>query len=166
MSITLADYKSYSDINTPNQDEKLTPLVGYVNDFVEKYCGTKFAPQIVTGERVLISEGGFILPNAPLISIESIKVDGIEITFEYWPRLEEGTVEVDYDGSVYARVDYTWGHQTMPDGIKIPCYELINHFHKREFNKSRSLGGETITYLDPSVIPPHIRAGLDLYRVI
>lgn len=164
--ILLEDYKSYVEINSPNQDSKLTPLVAYVNDFVEKYCGTKFSPQTVTGERLLISEGGFILPNAPLISIDNIELINDDRTFEYWPRLEEGTVEVDFEDSVYARVDYTWGFSQMPDGVKLPCYELITYFSKREFNKSRSLGGETITYLDPSVIPPHIRAGLDLYRYI
>jgi len=164
--ILLEDYKNYADINSPNQDNKLTPLVAYVNDFVEKYCGTKFSLQTVTGERVLVSEGGFILPNAPVSSIENIELVEDDREFEYWPRLEEGTVEVDFEDSIYARVDYTWGYDGLPDGLKIPCFELISYFYKREFNKSKSLGGETVTYLDPSVIPPHIRAGMDLYRFI
>lgn len=164
--ILLDDYKNYAEINSPNQDNKLTPLVAYVNDFVEKYCGTKFSVQNVTGERILISEGGFILPNAPLIEITNVELIDDTRTFEYWPRLEEGTVEVDFDDAIYARVDYSWGFTDMPEGVKLPAYELITYFAKREFNKSKSLGGETITFLDPSVIPPHIRAGLDLYRYI
>jgi hypothetical protein len=164
--ILLEDYKSYADINSPNQDNKLTPLVAYVNDFIQRYCGTKFETTTVTGERVLISEGGFILPNAPVQSIENIDLIEDSREFDYWLRQEEGTVEVDFEDSVNARVDYTWGFSEVPEGLKVPCFELISYFYKREFNKSKSLGGETVTYLDPSIIPPHIRAGLDLYRYI
>lgn len=166
MAITLAGYKSYSDINTPNQDDKLTPLIAYANDFAAKYCGTKFEPTTETGVRILISEGGFILPNAPVISVENLTLNDDDRVFEYWVNLEEGTAEVDFEESLYATLDYTWGYPSVPPSVEVALYELVTYYAKREYSKSKTLGGETITYLDPAVIPVHVRAGLDLYKVI
>ena len=164
--ITLEDYKSYAEINSPNSDTKLTALVEYVNNFVSKYCGTKFSPTIVLGEKHEVFGNLIVLKNAPIISVEGILLDGRELPIDY-VELEEGIVTLVRPlNGLRASVDYTYGHESIPGALKIACFELITYFNKREFNKSKSLAGENITYLDPSVIPPHVRAAFDLYRVV
>lgn len=37
--ITLAEYKVFASISSPNQDAQLTPLVNFVNQFVSDYLG-------------------------------------------------------------------------------------------------------------------------------
>ena len=37
--ITLADYKTFANITSPNQDSQLSPLVTFVNKFVSDYIG-------------------------------------------------------------------------------------------------------------------------------
>lgn len=165
--ITLEGYKSYAEINSPNSDAKLTLLVDYVNEFVAKYCGTSFSPTAVTGERHVLGGSEIILTNAPILSVDTV-VDsgGSELAITYTENdIGAITLEKAYVGTPVF-VSYTYGYAEIPSPLKISCYELITYFNKREFNKSKSLAGENITYLDPNVIPAHIRAAFDLYRVV
>lgn len=164
--ITLEGYKAYAEINSPNSDNKLTSLVAYANDFIEKYCGTKFEPTTVVNEKYTVYGSDVVLKNAPLISVEALTSLGL-VDLAHDVEVEESILVLD-ESLLGEKVlaSYTYGYPEMPSAVELAGFELITYFSKREFNKSKSLGGENITYLDPAVIPPHIRAPLDLYRVL
>jgi len=40
--ITLAEYKAYAGLNTPNQDVQISTLIPGICQYVETYCNRKF----------------------------------------------------------------------------------------------------------------------------
>lgn len=168
MVITLAEYKTYADFKTTNSDDKLQVTVDYVNDFIEKFCATKFSGQKVLDERHVIVDGFIVLKNAPVIDVFDLKVNGVSVdTSKFFIEYGEGLIETpDLQGR--AAVSYIYGYSSAPAGLKIPAFELVTYFNKREFNKSQTIGatGESVAFTDPKTIPAHIRAGLELYRVL
>lgn len=170
MVITLSEYKDYTQVKNPANDGSLDFIVTYVNEFVEKYCGTSFSPVAKTDIPLTTFNGEIIVPDAPLISVERVALvssSGTVDTTDYVVEPELGIVTLNSSFPARTnniRMSYTFGYATVPEGLKLPAFELVTYLSKREFVKSRSTGGESVTYLDPSVIPPHVRAGLDLYR--
>lgn len=176
--ITLAEYKIYAGINNPSGDLKLQPLVDYVNDLVTQFCNTSFSPSVVYDERQSISSTEVILRNAPLVSVEEVRVLQGKTVLSTIPQediyLEAGAGIIQILSGIVLpstplniSIDYTYGYSEPPASVKLSAMELITHLSKREFNKSRNLGnGETATYSDPSILPSHIRTGLELYRVL
>lgn len=170
MIITLAEYKEYEGFKTPNADDKLQILVDYVNEFIERFCSTKFGEEVeVLGERQYITDGIIILKNAPLIDvIEATHSDNL-VSVSY-TEPDEGILHFDdkfLEGKM-VKVSYLYGYETAPAGLKVPAFELVTYFNKREFNKSQTIGatGESVSFSDPNSIPTHIRSALELYRVL
>lgn len=176
--ITLDEYKTYAAINNPNGDDKLEMLVGYVNDLIVKFCATSFEPITEVDKRLTITGPEVVLPHAPIISLDEVRImQGRNVLstldlLDLYLEPEQGIFTITSgiiipSNYLNISVDYTYGYSEPPQTVKISAYELVTHLSKREFNKSRNLGnGETATYSDPTVLPPHIRTGLDLYRVI
>lgn len=176
--ITLDDYKTYAEINNPKSDDKLQMMVDYANDLVTKYCATEFSPVSIADERISSMSTEIVLPNAPVISVDEVRImAGKSVVATLLPEdiyLEpaQGIFTIISGISIPSSalnvsVDYTYGYSTAPNAVKISTLELVTHLSKREFNKSRNLGnGETATYSETSIIPSHIRVGLDLYRVL
>lgn len=169
--ITLEDYKSYAGINNPKTDEKLQFIVDFVNKYIKNYCNSDFDVTSVTGVRVTSNDGyELLLPNAPLISVEEVRVGTTVVDEEtYTLDKEEGSV-ITYDGITTVRlgteVDYTYGYAAVPADLALAALEFVTHLHKREFTKSRNLGnGESADYGDPELLPPQVRIGLNMYRV-
>lgn len=176
--ITLDEYKTYSGINNPSGDDKLDMLVAYVNDLITKYCATAFEPISEVDKRISILSSEVVLPHAPIISLDEVRVmQGRSVLstldlLDIYLEPEQGIFTITSgiiipSTALNISVDYTHGYSEPPHTVKVSAYELVTHLSKREFNKSRNLGnGETASYSDPTVLPPHIRTGLDLYRVI
>lgn len=173
MIITLDDYKSYAGIANPKSDEKLQFIVDFVNDYITNYCNTSFSSVIRTGVKVT-SINGFdvVLPDAPVISIEEIRVAGVVLASDSYSKedLSSGIVE-SYSTFPTTRfgieIDYTHGHVTVPRDLILSALEFVTHLHKREFTKSRNLGnGESADYGDPELIPSQIRLGLNVHKVL
>lgn len=176
--ITLQEYKDYSGITNTSQDGKLQPLVDYVNAFIEGYCGSSFTEQAVLGRMDTAVSSSILLPEYPIISVEEIRYVTRGVVSYTVPSTDfvlddrSGIItltglqptNVPYNVSI----DFTHGYQTAPVPLKVSAFELITYFNKREFNQSRSGGsnGDTSVFIDPKVLPIHIRAALDLYRVI
>ncbi len=72
--ITLDEYKTYSGINNPSGDDKLDMLVAYVNDLITKYCATAFEPISEVDKRISILSSEVVLPHAPIISLDEVRV--------------------------------------------------------------------------------------------
>ena len=169
--ITLDGYKCYKDIKTPNSNEALEPIVGFVNTFVENYCNIKFEVITVTGKQLTCYDGiEVLLPTPGIISLDRFSVTGEDILDENLViDLEMGVVEsrTTFPTTRNAiEVDYTYGFATPPADLVIAGYELVSYFKKGNFSSSKTSGnGEKIT-TEPTLIPPQIRLMLDLYKVL
>lgn len=174
--ITLQDYKSYTGIANPADDTQLGYIISYVNAFIERYCNTKFSPTTVVDRFLTTTTREVIIPEAPLISIDYFSTDtggGVYAETSYYhAELELGIVIIAPNvgvplGQNNIRVSYTYGYSEAPVGVVLPALELVSYLYKREYIKSKNNSlGESVTYLDPSVVPVHVRAGLDLYRML
>lgn len=170
--ITLLEYKDYKDIKTPNADLKLEPLIEFVNTFIETYCDVKFASTVVTGALVTSDNGvDFLVPNIPLISVEKVSVNGVELlATQYTVDTDVGVVE-STTYFPYTRnaieVDYTYGYATNPKDLMVAAFELVSYFNKGNFSTTRtSSTGESSTNPTPVLIPPHIKLMLDMHKVL
>lgn len=174
MIISLNQYKLYSGINNPNLDIQLQPIVDLVNSLIPRYCNTKFEPIVETDKLLTNNSNVIILPNTPVISIERMVVKDLELTSDQWYLDEEtGIVEVidPYvilpTGPRAISIDYTWGTQNPPEDLVMAAKELVTYYHKREFAKTKTLSsGQSVDYTDPNIFPIHVRAILDLYKVL
>lgn len=169
--IVLEDYKLYAGIKNPDKDDKLQYIVDFANTYITNFCGTSFKPVTVLGKKVTCFNGeDFVVPNAPVISVEAIKVLGVDtdlsnLVIDY----EEGVVEAltSFPTSRFAiEIDYTYGHSSVPQDLMLSALEFVTHISKREFTKSKNIGGENVDYGDPALIPPHIRLALNIYKVL
>jgi hypothetical protein len=167
MVITLPEYKDYAGFKTTNSDPSLQITVDYVNDFIERFCNTKFSLQQVLNERHHVVDGLVVLKHAPVISVVEV-LDTVKNTpVSGWYLENEEGIITDIAANRVS-VSYEFGYAAAPAGLKIPAFELVTYFNKREFNKSQTIGatGESMTFTDTKTIPAHIRAGLELYRVL
>lgn len=172
--LTVETYKQYVGINSPNQDHAITPVITFVNDFIAKYCNisltrknkeeTHIAGPASSGYQKLV------LRESPLFRVNDIYFGNtfLEEDLDYFVDDEIIYLTRRHPFGRKITVDYSYGYNELPSGILMPAIELVTYFLKREFNKTQSLGvtGESVTFLDPKVVPPHIKAGLDLYRVV
>lgn len=169
--ITLEDYRSYASINNPKSDEKLQYIVDFVNSYITNYCNTSFEPVSVTSKLTSMDGIEVLLPHAPVVSIEELRVGSTVIdSAAYVLYNAEGYLEM--LGSITTarlgiEVDYTHGFSTVPADLILSALEFVTHLHKREFTKSRNLGnGESADYGDPELMPTQVRIGLNMYRVL
>ena len=176
--ITLTEYKTFIGKSNPNDDAKLQPLVDMANEYIPLYCNTPFESTVVTGKRLTNFEYSIILPHAPILSVEDLKViiSGNQVDIDsadYIVDLEEGIIHlVDYTGAMPTKsfgflADYTYGAATIPKPVMLAAFELVRHYEKREFNKQKDLGnGQKVDYSPTEVIPQQVRSMLDVYRVL
>lgn len=177
--ITLTEYKTYIGKNSNTDDDKLQALVDMANEYILLYCNTSFESTAKTGVRVDPYNTYGLLPNAPVISVEDVKIirdDGTQedvASTDYLVDLDEGFIDlIDYTGALPTKaksllVDYTYGYVTVPTPIKLAAYELVRHYEKREFNKQKDLGnGQKLDYAPSEVIPTQVRSMLDTYKVL
>jgi hypothetical protein len=169
--IGLEDYKSYAGINSPNKDEKLQYVVDFVNEYIPRFCNTSFLPEVILGRKITCINGEeFVVPHAPLISVEEIRVLGEPVSVDsYIVSLEEGSVEAlkRFSPERFAiEIDYTHGYSSVPADIILAGLEFTTYLSMREFSNSKSMGGESIDFGKQELIPPHIRLALSMYKVL
>ena len=175
--ITLSEYKAFVGINSPNQDDKLQPVLDMANNFILQYCNTSFSPVAVTERRLTNTGEMIVLPPCPIVSIQELKfikaTDEVLTSDQYILDNEEGVIHIiDYTLTLPSNpfsvsVSYTHGYEQAPDTIRHAAMELITHYDKREFNGSKDLGnGQSIDFNDPQVLPTQVKSLLDVYRVL
>lgn len=169
--ITLAGYKEYKDLKTPNGDLKLEPLIAFVNKFIENYCNIVFDVTVVTAALATSdNEIDVLIPHANITSVEQLVVNGTLVDpSNYIVDLEVGIIESlgrfpSNRNSI--KIDYTYGYSKPPADLVISAYELVSYFNKGSFTSSRtSSTGESSTNHTPTLIPPQIRLMLDIYKL-
>ena len=168
--ILLEDYKSYAGIKSPNKDVELQYVVDFVNQYIPNFCNTSFSPRVVTGKKITCINGeDFVVPHAPLISVEEIRE--LEVATDpsgYIVSLEEGSIEAVkrfHIGKFAIEIDYTHGYTSTPPDIVLAGLEFATYLSMREFSKAKSMSGESIDFGKQELIPPHIRLALSMYKV-
>lgn len=165
--LTIEEYKQYTNIKSPNQDESITFALAYANDFIEKFCNVSLTPKSGKVTQIAGTERSVIFIDYPVTAVTKVS------TREEWApedyELQDNILKLKRNVGFWdeVEVEYTYGYAEMPSTLKMAAIELTTYMLKREFNKSQSMGvtGENVTFLDPMSVPPHIRAALELYRV-
>ena len=170
--ITLEGYKTYSGINSPNQDTKLQYIINFANQYILNYCNTTFTPAAVLGHKLTcFNAEDFLLPHSPIISVEEIRYNAVALDATgYVLHKEEGRIEsfTKFSTNRFAlEVDYTHGHSIVPADLMLSAFEFVTYLSKREFTKSRSMGnGDSADYGDMELIPSYIKLAMNMYRVL
>lgn len=149
--LNLEEVKLHLRINPGDTSEDidiLTPLISAAREYCENYCGKSLAEQTVT----VYSEmsGTVTLPRGPVISVDSVTVDGEAV--EYTADVRRGTVTVNKPGAV---ITYTAGCEETPYLVRQAMLLLIGHWYT---NREAVIQGST-TEIDIAV-----RAMLNQYK--
>jgi len=116
-------------VETDLTDADITILIENSALKIDAYCNRDFKSHTETiKERatfVVYGKGSLIiLPSFPVISVESIKVDGDVLSG--WTVLKSGVVtDVDITGESIVEVTYTWGFESPPEAVKEANVELV-----------------------------------------
>ena len=149
--LNLEEVKLHLRINPGDTSEDidiLTPLISAAREYCENYCGKSLAEQTIT----VYSEmsGTLTLPRAPVISVDSVTVDGE--TAEYTADVHYGTVTVNKPG---ATITYTAGYEEVPYLVRQAMLLLIGHWYANREATAQSA---------PAEIGMAVRAMLNQYK--
>lgn len=173
--LTLAEYKTFAGINSPNKDDELSTFIDMVNDFIPLYCNLNFSSTAVTGYRTTLISGEIILPNTFVTSIEEISIKASGVVVDPSDIILEADQGIAILTGVYLNsdsvdygilVNYTHGRVTVPYDLKLAAMELVSYYNKREFAEARSMGNETSDYASPKQIPIQVLAIFNLHKVL
>ena len=149
--LNLEEVKLHLRINPGDTSEDidiLAPLISAAREYCENYCGKSLAEQTIT----VYSEmsGTLALPRGPVISVDSVTVDGE--TVEYTADVRRGTVTVNKPG---ATITYTAGYEEVPCLVRQAMLLLIGHWYANREATAQSA---------PAEIGMAVRAMLNQYK--
>lgn len=181
--ITLAEYKAYAGLNTPNQDTQISNLIPGICQYVETYCNRKFQQHVTNPITEVFSGKNYpiSLKHHPIISIQRVEestdcgseyIDMDEFSQWVFDR-EESNIVSPYGefapGINRYAVSYTYGFPTLPEDLKLAIFDLVKYYMRNDMavhsNKAPGTQAVQIDYQTNASIPAHIRRILDLYRV-
>ena len=134
--------------DTSEDKDIIAPLISAAREYCENYCGKSFAEQSITAYPE--ESGTVTLPRGPVISVDSVTVDGEAV--EYTADVRRGTVTVNKPGAV---ITYTAGYEETPYLVRQAMLLLIGHWYT---NREAVIQGST-TEIDIAV-----RAMLNQYK--
>lgn len=134
--------------DTSEDKDIIAPLISAAREYCENYCGKSFAEQSITAYPEV--SGTMTLPRGPVISVDSVTVDGEAV--EYTADVRRGTVTVNKPGAV---ITYTAGYEETPYLVRQAMLLLIGHWYT---NREAVIQGST-TEIDIAV-----RAMLNQYK--
>ena len=81
--------------DTSEDKDIIAPLISAAREYCENYCGKSFAEQSITAYPEV--SGTVTLPRGPVISVDSVTVDGEAV--EYTADVRRGTVTVKFQST-------------------------------------------------------------------
>ena len=159
--ITLADYKTFANITSPNQDSQLSPLVTFVNQFVSDYIGiTSSYFEYLDGDSIiLLPSNQKVLSITGNVTIDNEYLENYSIT-----DFIQVNYKLMFKRPVVGKVLITLDDYSNNTAIKEACYLLVKHYNKEEYKPNVQSGQEQIQYSEPKSLPIYIKNILDLYR--
>jgi hypothetical protein len=182
--ITLAEYKAYAGLNTPNQDTQISSLIPGAIQYCETYCGRKFTKHLDDVFTEVFSGVSYplVLKHWPLTQIVSVE-ESLDYGKTYEP-LEEfvGWVFSVEDGAIIHptntafisginryRVSYYYGYEVVPSDLKQAVLDLVKYYMRNDMavHSSKAPGTNTVQleWQTGVALPSHIRRVLDYYKV-
>lgn len=163
---TLQAVKSWMGLSDPVMDGVITGLITRVSAQVETYISRS----LLTSARVELRDGGggsvMLLRDQPVQSITSLTINDVAVPASTGPGV--GGYWLGSDGSLYLRgfkftigrgnvsVEYVAGYDTIPPDVEQCVIESVALAIKRADHvdvSSKSLAGETISYIHTSLTP-------------
>jgi hypothetical protein len=181
--ITLAEYKAYAGLNTPNQDAQIAALIPGICQYVETYCNRKFKyflnepfTEVFSGKNYPIQ-----LKHHPVTAVISVEESldygatytGMEEFVQWVLDKEEGTIVAPAglfsSGINRYGVTYNYGFEVLPEDLKLAIFDLVKYYMRNDMavhsNKAPGTSIVQLDYQTNASIPGHIRRILDLYKV-
>lgn len=172
---TLEKVKAHFEVKNSTDDGLLTHLITAASDFIRTYCSRDLAATDYVESRN--GHGGrvLVLPNYPIISVASVKVDGVAITSAAGSPTLSGYVFDQYSislrGYVFSKgfknveLSYRAGFETIPLDLEQACIDLVGLKFKertRIGETSKSVAGATTSYSTDDM-PAHTKSVLEFY---
>lgn len=159
--ITLADYKTFANITSPNQDSQLSPLVAFVNQFVSDYLGisSSFDEYLENTNTLLLPSTQSVLSISGSVYIDNEYYEDLAIT-----NFIQVGFKVIFTKSITGKITITLSDKTINNAVKEACNLLVKHYSKEEYKSQIQSGAEQIQVADVKALPIHIKTILDLYR--
>jgi len=180
--ITLQEYKTYTSINSTNQDSAIQSLIPKVSALVKQICRRTFVDYLedfktetvrsCVNSRILLSE-------TPVTQISSVEFS--ENFGKTYTTLEEFTDYVvdseavefilpifrDYNKVNAFRVSYNAGYETLPEDLRLAILDLVTYYLRNDsaVHSTKSVSPNTmqIEYINSTNLPASIKRILDLH---
>lgn len=172
---TLANVKQYMNLSSIGDDALLSNLITRTSLMIENFIDRS----VLAGARSEVRDGHgnrrMFLSDSPVTAASSVVVDGVSIpaaatsTANGYRIVQNSIVLNGYTFTVgYANVSisYTAGYAAVPSDIEQACIETVALAYKRKDHvdvSSKSLGGETISFIT-SDLTPSARTSLFSYK--
>lgn len=159
--ITLAEYKVFASISSPNQDAQLTPLVNFVNQFVSDYLGV--SESVV---EYLDNSSTLLLPSSQLVAgiVGDIYTNGILVPNSTITDFMQLGFKVVFATPITGKVTITLSNSIGNPAVKEACFLLVKYYLKEEYKPNIQSGQEQVQSSEPKGLPIYIKNILDLYR--
>lgn len=180
--ITLAEYKTYTGINSTTQDTQINHLIPVVSEFAKTFCGRKFN-NYVDDPNTEVLNGGYaklLMQEYPLIGVNCLEYSAdygqtytelVEYT-DYVVDMEDSSIQV-IGADVFPklingyRVTYRAGFDPIPEDLKIAVMDLLTYYIRSDMavKSQRSVGSSTVQveYITKNTLPAHIARVFDIY---
>lgn len=159
--ITLAEYKIFASISSPNQDAQLTQLVNFVNQFVSDYLGV--SESVV---EYLDNSSTLLLPSSQLVAsiVGDIYTNGILVPNSTITDFMQLGFKVVFATPITGKVTITLSNSIGNPAVKEACFLLVKYYLKEEYKPNIQSGQEQVQASEPKGLPIYIKNILDLYR--
>lgn len=180
--ITLAEYKAYAGIASPNQDSEINAIIPKVSALAKSICRRTFV-DYVNDAKVERFNGGFktlLLKEYPVLA-----VSGVAVSYDYGATFTDLVEFTDYvldpeEHSIVCisadefprlingyQVTYTGGYESLPEDLKLAVFDLVTYYLRNEMsvrsNKTSGSNSLQIEYVNTTNLPAHIKRVFDLY---
>lgn len=154
-----------------SEDTLIESLVNAVTDQIEAYCNRKLKERVVVDEEFDgMDSDTLILPDYPLSSVSSVKIDGVLVdAAEYKLRKGMGAIvrlkSKWPKGVLNLQVSYTAGYANVPANLELACKHTVMFYYKTDVaNFSRTYGEGFV--LRPDALPRQTQMLLAPYRKV
>lgn len=181
---TLAEYKAYAGLNSPNQDTAISALIPVVSSAAKTYCERTFVDGV--DDAIIQKFNGGVsklyLKEYPLVSLSSLEystdygqnytalVEFVDFVYDDEEQCLVPLTSTEFPKAVNGyKVTYTAGYEDgIPEDLKVACMDLLTYYLKNDFSvkSQRDAGSNTvqIEYITKNTLPSHIQRVFDLYR--
>lgn len=177
---TLDEFKIYSGMKNPENDERTEAVLSSVSSLIKTYCGRTFNDYSNDEfEEYFDGKQTYVYPR----EFPIIEVTTMEYSFDNGITYTEGVAGTDYiidrrNDRIYlptaqsysdiggVRLVYTGGYTSVPSDLKLAVYDMALMYLKAESVPKKTQGFTSVEYITSADFPSHIKRVLDLYRVL